>query len=48
MIYQKQIGTLCAADQKGAGNQYVNDSKVIVMKYPAFTLRMRGGCEGGG
>lgn len=30
--YQKTVGTLCASDYKGVGNQYVQDDKLIVEK----------------
>lgn len=30
--YQDTVGTLCASDYKGVGNQYVNDNKLVVEK----------------
>lgn len=49
--YQKTIGFLCAADQKGINNQYVSQDKVVIEtpdEQTAYALRMRSGCNGGG
>jgi hypothetical protein len=48
--YQKTIGSLCASGNKGIGNQYVSQDKVIVDipdEQTAYALRMRSGCNGG-
>lgn len=29
-LYQETIGSLCVADYKGVGSQYVNDGKCII------------------
>jgi len=36
---QDVVGTLCNADYKGAGNQYVNDNKVIVEQKETYCLQ---------
>jgi site-specific DNA-cytosine methylase len=36
---QDVVGTLCNADHKGAGNQYVNDNKVIVEQKETYCLQ---------
>ena len=33
------IGSLCACDYKGAGNQYVNDGKLVVEQSPHYIVR---------
>ena len=32
LLYQETVGTLCEADAKGIGNQYVNNDKVIIQQ----------------
>ena len=30
--YSQTVGSLCAVDYKGAGNQYVNDGKLVIQR----------------
>jgi len=39
---QDVVGTLCNADHKGAGNQYVNDNKVIVQGADVYNGELTG------
>ncbi len=32
VLYQKVIGSLCARDNRGIGNQYVHEDKLVIMK----------------
>ena len=32
LLYQETVGTLCSSDEKGVGNQYVQDGKVIIQR----------------
>lgn len=35
LLYQDKVGSLCARDSKGIGNQYVDENKLIVCKIGA-------------
>lgn len=37
ICYQKIIGSLCARDYKGVGNQYVSEDKLVVEQHPMKT-----------
>ena len=32
VLYQKAIGSLCARDSRGIGNQYVQEGKLFIME----------------
>jgi len=52
LIYQTTVGCLQKRDNKGVGNQYVDEDKLIIFDthtpMKALIFKERGGCAGGG